>query len=338
MEGLTRGIPKAELHLHLEGTLEPELLLELAARHRLRLPYRTAADVRAARRFTDLPSFLRVYYEGVTVLRDEEDFRRLALAYLERVQGDGVRHAEMFFDPQSHLTRGVSLEAAVEGIGAALVEAEERFGMTSRLIMCFLRDRGPDEAAAVLAEALRFKDWIAGVGLDSAEAGYRPGVFAGVFERARDEGLAVVAHAGEEGPAAYVREALDELLVSRVDHGVHAADDPALLERLKAERIPLTMCPLSNLRLGVVPSLEEHPLKKLLRAGLLVTVNSDDPAYFGGYIAENWQAIREAQGLTRRDLVRLAVNSFEASLLDEEEKRLRLAEVAAYAARRDIAA
>ena len=338
MEGFARGIPKAELHLHLEGTLEPELLLELARRHRIDLPYRTAADVRAARRFNDLGSFLRVYYEGVRVLRDEEDFRRLTLAYLERAREDGVRHAEVFFDPQSHMARGVPLAAVIEGIGAGLSEGEERLGLTSRLIMCFLRDRGADEAGAVLEEALVHRDWLAGIGLDSAELGHRPSEFAAVYGRARSEGLALMAHAGEEGPAEYVREALDVLGVCRIDHGVHAAEDPELIERLKRERIALTMCPLSNVRLGVVASLSEHPLKRLLYDGVLVTVNSDDPAYFGGYIADNWQALQQAQRLRRRDLVQLARNSVEASLLDATDKRRLLDEIAAFAARRDVAA
>ncbi len=338
MEGFARGLPKAELHLHLEGALEPELLLELAARHHVSLPYRSPAHVRATYRFTDLSSFLDLYYRNMEVLRDEEDFRRLTVSYLERAAADGVRHAEVFFDAQNHTARGVPLGAVVEGIGAGLVEGEELYGVSSRLILCFLRDRPVEEAERTLREALAYRDWLAGVGLDSAERGYPPRLFAGVFARARAEGLAAVAHAGEEGPAAYVREALDELRVRRIDHGVAAGDDPGLVERLRRERVPLTMCPLSNVKLGVVRRLEEHPLKRLLDAGVLVTVNSDDPAYFGGYVGDNLVAVQQALGLRRRDLVRLARNSFEAALLDDAERRRLLAEVDDFAARRDVAA
>ncbi len=337
MEGFARGLPKAELHVHLEGTLEPGLLLELAARRRVTLPYRTPAEVRDAYRFSDLPSFLALYYRNLTVLRDEEDFRRLTLAYLERAADDGVRHAEVFFDAQSHTARGVPLGAVIEGIWAGLAEGEGRHDMTTRLIMCFLRDHDVGEAERTLTEALAYRQRLAGVGLDSAERGHPPRAFAAVFARARAEGLALVAHAGEEGPAEYVREALDELHVRRIDHGVRAADDPELLARLRHERVPLTMCPLSNVKLGVVPRLEEHPLKRLLDAGLVVTVNSDDPAYFGGYVVDNLVAAQEALGLRRRDLVRLARNSFEAAFLDEEERRRRLAEVDAFAAQRGVA-
>ena len=249
-----------------------------------------------------------------------------------------MRHAEVFFDPQSHTARGVPLGAVIEGIGAGLSEGEELYGLSTRLIMCFLRDLGSAEAERTLTEALTYRDWLAGVGLDSAERGYPPGEFAGVFARARAAGLVAVAHAGEEGPAAYVREALDTLLVRRIDHGVSVADDPELVERLRRERIPLTMCPLSNVKLGVVRRLEDHPLKRLLDAGLVVTVNSDDPAYFGGYLVDNLVAAQEALGLRRRDLVQLARNSFEAALLDEEERRALLAEIDAFAARRDVAA
>ncbi len=338
MEGFARGLPKAELHVHLEGTIEPELLLDLAARHRVSLPYRSPAEVRAAYKFTDLRSFLGLYYRNMEVLRDEDDFRRLTLAYLERAAADGVRHAEVFFDAQSHTARGIPLGAVVEGVGAGLSEGEELYGVGTRLIMCFLRDLGAAAAEGTLTEALTYRDWLAGVGLDSAERGHPPGVFAGVFARARAEGLVTVAHAGEEGPAEYVREALDELHVRRVDHGVSVAEDPELMERLRRERVPLTMCPLSNVKLGVVRRLEDHPLKLLLDAGLVVTVNSDDPAYFGGYLVDNLVAAQEALGLRRRDLVQLARNSFAASLLDEDERRDLLAAVDAFVAKRDVAA
>jgi len=337
-EGFARSLPKAELHVHLEGTLEPDLLLELAARHHVTLPYRSPAEVRAAYRFTDLQSFLELYQANQEVLRDEEDFRRLTLAYLERADADGVRHAEVFFDAQAHTARGVPLGAVIEGIGAGLAEGEELYGISARLLMCFLRDRGAAEAERTLDEALTHVDWIDGVGLDSAERGYPPAEFITVFARARSHGLAAVAHAGEEGPAAYVREALDTLHVRRIDHGVHAVDDPALVERLRRSRVALTMCPLSNVRLGVVRRLEEHPLKRLLDAGVLVTVNSDDPAYFGGYLVDNLVAVRRALGLRRRDLVRLARNSVEASLLDDVERRRLLAEIDDFAARRDVPA
>jgi adenosine deaminase len=338
VEGFARGLPKAELHVHLEGTIEPELLLDLAARHRVSLPYRSRAEVRAAYKFTDLRSFLGLYYRNMDVLRDEDDFRRLTLAYLERAAADGVRHAEVFFDAQSHTARGIPLGAVIEGIGAGLSEGEELYGVGTRLIMCFLRDLGAVAAGGALTEALTYRDWLAGVGLDSAERGFPPGEFAGVFARARSEGLVTVAHAGEEGPAAYVREALDELLVRRIDHGVSVTEDPELMERLRRERVPLTMCPLSNVKLGVVRRLEEHPLKRLLDAGLVVTVNSDDPAYFGGYLVDNLVAVQEALGLRRRDLVQLARNSFEASLLDEDERRSLFAAVDAFVAKRDVAA
>lgn len=338
MHAFARGLPKAELHVHIEGTLEADLLLELGARHRVALPYRSPAAVVAAYQFSDLSSFLELYYRNLDVLRDEEDFRRLTLAYLARAADDGVRHAEVFFDPQSHTARGVPLGAVVEGIWAGMAEAEGLYGLSTRLIMCFLRDRPVAEAEWTLTEALAYRDRLAGVGLDSAERGHPPGTFAAVFARARAEGLVAVAHAGEEGPPTYVREALDELGVVRVDHGVSAAGDPELVERLRRERVPLTMCPLSNVRLGVVPELSRHPLKRLLDAGLVVTVNSDDPAYFGGYLVDNYVAAQEALGLCRRDLVRLARNSFAAALLDDKRRGELLAEVDEYAARGQVAA
>jgi adenosine deaminase len=332
IEDFIRGIPKAELHVHLEGTLEPALVLELSARNGVDPPAAADAQARADCAFDDLAHFLRVYYAGVDVLRTERDFYDLTAAYLARAHADGVRHTEIFFDPQSHLPRGVPLADIVHGIAGALDEAERACGITSRLILCFLRDLGPEAARDTLRLALAHRDVIAGVGLDSVESGYPPGAFAAVFAEARDAGLAAVAHAGEEGPAGYIWEALDALQVRRIDHGVHAVDDAALVERLARERVPLTMCPLSNLHLQIVRSLEEHPLKRLLDAGVPVTVNSDDPAYFCGYLADNYLAIQRALRLTPADIRVLARNSIEASLLPPERVRELLGEIDAFAA------
>lgn len=331
-----KRLPKAELHIHVEGTLEPEMMLELGERNGVPVPYRTAADARAAYAFADLRSFLNLYYRGMEVLRQQDDFYELTWAYLRRAHDDGVRHAELFFDPQSHLLRGVPLADVMEGISRALEEAERQLGLTSRLIMCFLRDESPHSALELLERARPYYGRLAGVGLDSAEAGHPPSEFAEVFAQASDAGLLTFAHAGEEGPAEYVREALDVLRVVRVDHGVHAIDDPALVERLARERVPLTMCPLSNYALGVTPDLSRHPLKRLLDAGVPVTVNSDDPAYFGGYLADNYLAMKQALGLDDADLVALARNSLRASLLPDarrDELLAELDEVAASAAR-----
>jgi adenine deaminase len=327
-----RRLPKAELHLHLEGTLEPELMLELGARNGVPVPYDSAAEARAAYHFSDLRSFLNLYYRGMQVLVQEDDFAELTAAYLRRAAADGARHVEVFFDPQSHLSRGVHFTDVVGGIGRALADGERELGVSSRLIMCFLRDQSPASALHVLELALDHRDQIVGVGLDSAEIGHPPREFAGVFDLARSAGFLTFAHAGEEGPAAYVAEALEELAVRRVDHGVHAADDPELTARLARERVPLTMCPLSNLRLGVVADLREHPLKRLLDAGVPVTVNSDDPAYFGGYLVDNYVAAQQALGLSRGDLVLLACNSITGSLLSEEQQAPLLAELDAVAA------
>ena len=320
MREFIRGLPKAELHVHLEGTLERPMRCALSARNGVELPAACRTGGAEPPRFSGLQSFLDEYYAGVSVLRSACDFSDLTAAYLHRARADGVRHAEVFFDPQSHTARGVRLATVVEGIRRALVDGERELGVSSRLIMCFLRDRGPADAFATLEAARPYRYVIAGVGLDSAEAGHPPGAFAGVFRRARAMGLRAVAHAGEEGPAASVREALDLLGVARIDHGTHAADDPALVRRLARERIPLTMCPLSNLMLRVTPDLSRHPLKRLLEAGVVVTVNSDDPAYFGGYIAENYAAAARALGLGRGDLVTLARNSITASWLPAERR------------------
>ena len=332
LAAFVRRLPKAELHLHLEGTLEPELMLELGARNRVPVPYRSAAEARAAYAFTDLRSFLNLYYRGMEVLRTERDFFDLTAAYLRRAQADGTRHVEVFFDPQSHLMRGVAFGDVVAGIHAALTEGEHELGISSRLIMCFLRDQSPGSAADVLDAALPFRDLIAGIGLDSAEVDHPPRAFAEVFARARAAGFAAVAHAGEEGPAAYVAESLDLLGARRIDHGVRSIDDPALVERLRRERVTLTMCPLSNRRLGVVSDLAQHPLKRLLDAGVPVTVNADDPAYFGGYLVDNYVAITAALGLTGEDLAALARNSLTGSWLEQDRRALLLDELEAVVA------
>ena len=315
LEAFVRGIPKAELHLHIEGTLEPEMVFELARKHRASLRYPTVAALRAAYRFSNLQSFLDVYYAAADVLRDESDFHALTAAYLRRAHADGVVHVEIFFDPQTHTARGVPLAAVINGIHGALTEAERTLGISHRLILCFLRHLSAAEAMTTLEQALPHAAALAAVGLDSAEAGHPPGKFAAVFARARSEGLLAVAHAGEEGPPQYIVEALDLLKVRRIDHGVRSEEDPELLARLARERIPLTVCPMSNVRLRVFKRMEEHNLKRLLQQGLCVTVNSDDPAYFGGYVADNYLAVQRALGLSRADITQLARNSIEACFL-----------------------
>ena len=314
------ALPKAELHVHIEGTLEPELIFELAERNGLRLPYPNVEALRAKYLFADLQSFLNLYYEAMGVLRRERDFEDLAAAYLRRAQAQGVKHAEIFFDPQAHLQRGIRFERVIDGLWAALSRSERDFGITSKLIMCFLRDLPERSAMETLDVALPYQDRIVGVGLDSAELGNPPPKFQLVFERARASGFLAVAHAGEEGPPAYVWQALDDLKVSRIDHGVRAMEDPRLVERLHRTRVPLTVCPLSNVRLRVVPTLAEHPLKRMLDAGLVATVNSDDPAYFGGYVGENYAQTVAALHLSAADVLQLARNSFEASFLDDATK------------------
>jgi adenosine deaminase len=321
------AIPKAELHLHIEGTLEPELMFELAKRNGIRLRFPSVEAVRRAYQFTSLQSFLDIYYEGAKVLLREQDFYDLTWAYLERAHADGVRHAEIFFDPQTHTDRGIAFETVFSGLRRALDDAEHALRMSSRLILCFLRHLTAEAAMETLKAALPFKDGLAAVGLDSSEVGHPPRKFAAVFERARAAGLLAVAHAGEEGPPEYIWEALDVLQARRIDHGVRCLEDPRLVERLRADRIPLTVCPLSNVKLRVFATMGEHNLKRLLAAGLCVTVNSDDPAYFGGYIAANYRAAEQGLGLSREDLLTLARNSFRASFLAPPEKHARLAEV-----------
>lgn len=325
-----RNLPKAELHLHIEGSLEPELMFSLAARNQIALPYASVEEVRAAYAFTNLQSFLDIYYAGAGVLWTEQDFFDLTWAYLERAHADGVVHAEIFFDPQTHTDRGVAFEPVVTGIHQALQQAQERWGMTSGLILCFLRHLSEEAALQTLQQALPFRDWIVGVGLDSSEIGHPPEKFARVFAQAEAEGFLKVAHAGEEGPSEYIWSALDVLGVARIDHGVRSEEDPDLMKRLATERVPLTVCPLSNTKLCVFGSMREHNLRRLLESGLCVTVNSDDPAYFGGYVAANYEAVAEALSLGTDHLAELARNSFRASFLPDSEKSRRLAEVEAF--------
>lgn len=325
MEELIRRLPKAELHLHIEGTLEPELMFALAERNGVDIPFASPAEVRAAYEFTDLQSFLDIYYQATAVLRTEADFRDLMVAYLDRAAVDGVRHAEIFFDPQAHTGRGVEMSTVIEGLAAG--QHDRRDQVSTQLILCFLRHLPAEEALAALEAATPHLDRLAGVGLDSSEAGFPPELFAEAYRRAGELGLRRVAHAGEEGPADYVRSALDVLGVARVDHGVRSIDDPDLVARLAADRVPLTMCPLSNRKLQVTPDLRTHPLQRLLEAGVVVTVNSDDPSYFGGYVVDNYLAIARALDLDRDDIVRLAANSIEASFLDDGVKAALLAEI-----------
>ena len=312
------GLPKAELHLHIEGTLEPELMFELARRNKVAIPFGTVEEVRAAYSFTRLQDFLDIYYRGADVLRTEEDFRDLALAYFDRAAADNVRHAEIFFDPQTHTDRGIPMATVVAGLLAAMAEAEARHGLTAKLILCFLRHLDEEAAFATLKAAEPWLDRIAAVGLDSSEVGNPPAKFERVFAAAAVLGLRRVAHAGEEGPPDYVADALDLLLVDRIDHGNRALEDPRLVARLAREAVPLTVCPLSNLKLCVVASVDAHPIARMLRAGLRATINSDDPAYFGGYVNDNFAAIADTGMLSRDDLAALARNSFLGSFLDDE--------------------
>ena len=321
MEAYLRDIPKAELHMHLEGSLEPELMFELARRNGVTLPYASVEAVRQAYVFGSLQSFLDIYYAGCRVLLREQDFYDLTWAYLARVAGQGVRHAEVFFDPQTHTDRGLAFGTVVTGIRRALLEGQQKLGVSTKLILCFLRHLSADAAMETLRQALPYKDWIVAVGLDSSEVGFPPERFCGVFDRARGEGFLTVAHAGEEGPPEYIWQALDLLKVSRIDHGVRCMEDPKLVKRLAEAQVPLTVCPLSNVKLGVFRSMAQHNLKTLLDLGLCVTVNSDDPAYLGGYIAENFQAAHATLNLGRDDIHRLARNSFQASFLGPDVKR-----------------
>jgi adenine deaminase len=320
MKTFIHNIPKAELHIHIEGSLEPGLMFAIAKRNDVKLRFDSVEEVRRAYEFADLQSFLDIYYEGARVLLQEQDFYDMTWAYLMKAHSQNVRHAEIFFDPQTHTERGVAFNIVVGGIHRALADARQQLGMSSKLIMCFLRHLSEDAAMETLEQALPFNKWIAGVGLDSSEVGHPPEKFVRVFEKARGEGLLAVAHAGEEGPPEYIWQALEQLKVSRIDHGVRCIEDPRLVEKLRTEQVPLTVCPLSNVKLRVFRTLPEHNLKRLLDLGLCVTVNSDDPAYFGGYVEENFLAVQEALNLDQSDLYRLARNSIHASFLASAEK------------------
>jgi adenosine deaminase len=324
---LIKRLPKCELHIHIEGSLEPELMFALARRNGIRLPYASVEALHQAYRFRNLQDFLDLYYQGMSVLITEQDFYDLAWAYLERARADNVRHVEMFFDPQGHTSRGIAFATVVGGLHRAIVDAGRELGVQASLIMCFLRHLDEADAERTLDSALAFRDRIVGVGLDSSEAGHPPSKFKRVFARARDAGLFLTAHAGEEGPPSYVWEALDLLGVARIDHGVRSMEDQTLVGRLARERVALTVCPLSNLRLRVVDDLAHHPLRRMMDKDLMVTVNSDDPAYFGGYVNQNYHAVSDALGLGRDEIAIIVRNGIQASLMTMPEKDKTLAEV-----------
>lgn len=324
-----RALPKAELHLHIEGSLEPELMFELAQRNDVALPFASVEEIRAAYDFSDLQSFLNLYYAGAAVLLTEQDFYDLAVAYFERAHADGVVHAELFFDPQTHTERGVAFETVLGGLERACQEADLRYGISTRLILCFLRHLSEAEGFDTLEQAMPHLARLHGVGLDSSEQGHPPSKFERLFVRCRELGLHIVAHAGEEGPPEYIIEALDLLKAERIDHGVRCDEEPALVERLARDQVPLTVCPLSNVKLRVFDQLEAHNFKRLLDAGLKLTINSDDPAYFGGYIAQNYLETARALNLTRTEIIRIARNSLEASFVSDAERAPWLARLAA---------
>lgn len=327
-----KGIPKCELHLHIEGTLEPEMMFEFARRNNVAIHYKSIDEVKQAYNYNDLQGFLDIYYESAKVIINEEDFYDLTYAYLKKAREENVLHSEIFFDPQTHTGRGIRFSTVINGIYKAMIDADKKLGITSRLIMCFLRDLDQNSALETLKQAEPFKDLITAVGLDSAEVGNPPEKFAEVFKAAREMGFYSVAHAGEEGPAEYIHGALDILDADRIDHGNQSVNDELLIKKLLIKNTPLTMCPLSNLKLKVIDDLKNHPLKKLMAHGIAVTVNSDDPAYFGGYINDNYIAIAEALDLNRDDIIRLAKNSFNASFLTDEEKKNYLNIIDKYAA------
>lgn len=319
-------LPKAELHVHIEGTLEPEMIFTLAERNRIELSYPDVAALRSAYNFVDLQSFLKLYYQGIAVLQSERDYYDVTTAYLRRAKSQGVRHAEVFFDAQTHTNRGIAFRTVIDGISSALDDGQRELGITSHVIVCF-RDLSAESAMQTLESALPYQDRIVGVGLDAEEAGDPAETFQGVFDRARALGFRAVAHAGQEGDPQYVRQVLDSLKVDRIDHGVRSMEDPELVDRLRQERIPLTVCPVSNARLHIVPSLAAHPLKRMLEAGLVVTCNSDDPGYFGAYVADNFALAATALSLTDAELVTLARNSFLASFIDDSTRSDYLAQL-----------
>ena len=324
---LIRALPKAELHVHIEGTFEPELMFAIAQRNQIQIPYQSVEEVKQAYNFHNLQSFLDIYYAGANVLVHEQDFYDLAWAYFEKCAEDRVVHTEMFFDPQTHTERGVEFAMVLAGLKRACKDAQEKLGISSQLIMCFLRHLSEEKAFETLEQALPFKDDIIAIGLDSSEVGHPPSKFERVFAKAREAGFLIVAHAGEEGPPEYIWEALDLLKVNRIDHGVRSEEDEQLMVRLIAEKMPLTVCPLSNLKLCVVNDMGEHNIRRLLQKGVHVTVNSDDPSYFGGYMNDNFVAIQQALDLSNEELKQLAINSFEASFISDDEKQKWIAEV-----------
>lgn len=324
---LIRALPKAELHVHIEGTFEPELMFAIAQRNQIQIPYKSVEEVKQAYNFHNLQSFLDIYYAGANVLVHEQDFYDLAWAYFEKCAEDRVVHTEMFFDPQTHTDRGVAFSTVINGLKRACTDAKAKFGISSQLIMCFLRHLSEEAAFETLEQALPFKQDIIAVGLDSSEVGHPPAKFERVFAKAREEDFLIVAHAGEEGPPEYVWEALDLLKVNRIDHGVRSEEDEQLMARLINEKMPLTVCPLSNLKLCVVNDMKDHNIRRLLQKDVHVTVNSDDPSYFGGYMNDNFFAIQQALDLTNDELKKLAINSFEASFISDEEKQKWIAEI-----------
>ena len=324
---LIQALPKAELHVHIEGTFEPELMFAIAQRNQIQIPYQSVEEVKQAYNFHNLQSFLDIYYAGANVLVHEQDFYDLAWAYFEKCAEDKVVHTEMFFDPQTHTERGVEFATVIAGLKRACQDAQQKLGISSQLIMCFLRHLSEEKAFETLEQALPFKDEIIAVGLDSSEVGHPPAKFERVFAKAREESFLIVAHAGEEGPPEYVWEALDLLKVNRIDHGVRSEEDKQLMARLIAEKMPLTVCPLSNLKLCVVNDMKEHNICRLLQQGVHVTVNSDDPSYFGGYMNDNFIAIQQALDLSNEELKQLAINSFEASFISDQEKQKWIAEI-----------
>lgn len=330
LEDYIKSLPKAELHLHIEGTFEPELMFEIAKRNNLIIKYKSVEEIKKAYDFKNLQDFLDIYFEGAGVLIEEQDFYDVTWAYLKKVHSQNVFHAEIFFDPQTHTERDIDFHTVVTGISRALQDCRNKLGMSTKLIMCFLRHLDEEAAMKTLEKALDYKDTITAVGLDSSEVGHPPAKFQRVFEKARQEGFMTVAHAGEEGPSEYVWEALDLLKVSRVDHGNRSLDDEKLIQELVDRKMPLTVCPLSNLKLKVVNDLKNHPLRKMIEKGLLATINSDDPAYFGGYVNDNYLAISTALDLSKEEVTQLAKNSFTASFLEEDEKKLMIDQVENY--------